>query len=121
MNKNDKEFLNKLLENHNPKSDGISKAKEWKKKFKEDLIDFTYIHTIDEFIKLGLGGVMKIITLSNEDLKKGGILVKISKDIKNNKWFALLSIPKKRYIWKVYFDTNYIFYRVPYNVYISDD
>ena len=32
MNKNDKEFLNKLLENHNPKSDGISKSKEWKKK-----------------------------------------------------------------------------------------
>lgn len=26
-----------------------------------------------------------------------------------------------RYIWKIYFDNNYVFYRRPYNVYISDD
>ena len=119
MNKNDKESLNKLLENYNPKSDGLIKSKEWKKTYKNELIDFTYINTLEDFKKMGLGGVVRVFTLANDELKKGGILVKVANE--NNKWYALLSIPKLRYIWKIYFDNNYVFYRVPYNVYISDD
>jgi len=120
MNKKDKESLDKLLESYDPKAEGLIKYKNWKKKYNEELIDFSYVQTLEEFKTLSLGGVIKVITLSNEELKKGGIVVKIDKDQKN-KWFALLSVPKMRYIWKINFDNNYVFYRRPYNVYISDD
>ena len=120
MNSKDKESLNKLLQNYDPKSDGLLKYKEWKKKYSDELVDFKYIHTKEEFQKLTLGGVIRVISLSNEELKAGGILVKIGIDNKN-KLFGLLSIPKKNYIWKVYFNYNYIFYRMHYNSYINDD
>ena len=32
MNKNDRNSLDKLLQDYNPKSDGLVKYKEWKKK-----------------------------------------------------------------------------------------
>jgi len=118
MIRKDKDFLNKLLENHDPKKDGLTKAKEWKKKYKEELLDYTYIDTLEKFKNLGLGGIIKPFSLS-DDLRKGGILVKISHE--NNKWYALLSTPKKGYIWKIHFDYNFIFYHVPHNVNISDD
>jgi len=121
MNKNDRNSLDKLLKDYNPKADGLVKYKEWKKKYKNDLIDYNYIHTLEEFQNLQLGGVIKMINLRNDEFKKGGILVKITKNNKN-KWYALLSIPSKGYIWPVYFDTNYIFYRVPYHsININDD
>jgi hypothetical protein len=120
MNSKDKESLNKLLQNYDPKADGLKKYKDWKKKYSDDLLDFKYIHTKQEFQKLTLGGVVKVISLSNEELKSGGILVKIATDNKK-KLYGLLSIPKKNYIWKVYFDYNYIFYRMHYNSYINDD
>jgi len=120
MKKSDRESLDILLKNYNPKADGLIKYKEWKEKYLDELLDFKYIHTIDDFKKLNLGGVIKVITLSNEELKKGGILVKISTDTKN-KLYALLSIPNKKYIWKIYFNNSYIFYRPPYNSYINDD
>jgi len=120
MNSKDKESLNKLLENYDPKSDGLLKYKEWKKKYSDELVDFKYIHSKEEFQKLTLGGVIRVISLSNEELKAGGILVKIGIDDKK-KLYGLLSIPKKNYIWKVYFNYNYIFYRMHYNSYINDD
>jgi len=120
MNSKDKESLNKLLENYDPKADGLNKYKEWKKKYYDELLDFKYIHTKEDFEKLTLGGVIKIISLSNEELKSGGVLVKKGID-KQKRLFCLLSIPKKNYIWKVYFNYNYIFYRPHFNAYINDD
>ena len=90
MNKSDRESLDILLKNYNPKADGLIKYKEWKEKYLDELLDFKYIHSIDDFKNLNLGGVIKVITLSNEELKKGGILVKIATDTKN-KLYALLT------------------------------
>ena len=120
MNSKDKDSLNKLLQNYDPKADGLVKYKEWKRKYSDELLDFKYIHTKEDFQKLTLGGVVRVISLSNEELKSGGILVKIGIDNKK-KLYGLLSIPKKNYIWKIYFNYNYIFYRTHYNSYINDD
>jgi len=116
MKKEDLDSLNLILENRDPKIDAIKKIDTWKKQYYEQLLDYKYIHTIDEFKKLQKGGIIKIISLKNEELKKGGIILDIKKNYKN-KWYALVGITNKNILWKIYFNDNYIFFREQYTLY----
>lgn len=121
----DKEnYLNEKLKNIDPREDGLKNYKIWKKKYKMELLDYNYIHTLEEFSLLKPGGLIKFFLLTTEEYGSGGILIKIQKDI-NNKWFALLGIFKNRekgngkFI-KIYFDKHYFFYKNPDKLKIDD-
>ena len=120
MKKDDLASLNKLLENRDPKIDAIKKIDIWKEKYNEELQDYNYIHTIDEFKKINKGGVIKIISLKDEKLKKGGIILDIKKNNKN-KWYALVGITNRNILWKIYFDDNYVFFRESYTVFKNNE
>ena len=92
----DKEnYLNEKLKNIDPREDGLKNYKIWKKKYKIELLDYNYIHTLEEFILLRPGGLIKPVSLMTEEICHGGILINIEKDIKN-KWYALLGYFKNR-------------------------
>jgi len=116
MKKGDLESLNEILGKRDPKADAIKKIDIWKEQYNENLEDFKYISSIDEFIKMRKGGVIKIISMKDEILKKGGVILDIKKNNKN-KWYALVGITNRNYIWKIYFDDNYIFFREQYTIY----
>jgi hypothetical protein len=109
MKKDDLLFLNSILSTRNPKSISNEQIDKWKKKY--ELVNFKYINTLQEFSELKLGNTIKPINIKTNELKSGGIVIKIDKN-KKNKWYALLSIPQNKYFWKVYFDDNYIFYNI---------
>ena len=75
--------------------------------YNNDLKDYIYIKSLDEFINLQLKGPMKYINKYDGTLRSGGLLIKIY--LKKNKWIALI----KQFSGKTYnisFDSNYIFY-----------
>jgi hypothetical protein len=116
MKKDDLESLNLLLKSRDPKLDAFNKMNGWKEQYYEELLDYKYIHSLDEFIKLRKGGIIKIISMKNEILKKGGIILDIKKNNKN-KYYALVGITNRNILWKIYFDDNYIFFREQYSIY----
>jgi hypothetical protein len=120
MKKEDLESLNYILGHRDPKADALKNLKLWKNNYKEELMDFKYIHTLDEFIKLRKGGVIRIINMENEELKKGGILLNLNKNNKD-KWYALVGITNKKIFFKIYFDSNYIFYKEHNSLYKIDE
>lgn len=124
MFKDDEKYLNEKLKNRNPKEDGLINYKIWKEKYKIELLDYNYIHTLEDFSLLKIGGLIRPFSLITEEICYGGILIKIEKDIKN-KWYALLGYfvnknKNKSKFWKVYFDKNYIFYKNPDKLRIDD-
>ena len=124
MLKDDEIYLNEKLKNRDPKKDGLINYKIWKKKYKIELLDYNYIHTLEEFSLLKNGGLIRPFSLITEEMCYGGILIKIEKDIKNN-WYALLGYFKNRkkdkgYFWRVYFDKYYFFYKNPDKLKIDD-
>jgi len=116
MKKDDLESLNEILKTRDPKIDAIKKIDEWKEIYNEDLKDYKYIHTIDEFKTISKGGILKTISLKDEKLKKGGVILDIKKNHKN-KWYALVGITNRNILWKIYFDDNYVFFREPYTIF----
>jgi hypothetical protein len=75
--------------------------------YNDDLKDYLYIKSLDDFINLPLKGPMKYINKYDGQLRSGGLLIKIY--LKNKKWIALI----KQFSGKTYnisFDSNYIFY-----------
>lgn len=127
MLKKDKKELDKLLQTRDPKEDGLKNHILWKRKYHENLLDYNYIHTLDEFVSLTVGGLIKPIYIYDEQLKAGGIIIKIEKE-EPNKWYCLVGIfdsyNKIKYnkkFWKIYFDKNYIYYKPPNKISINDD
>lgn len=119
MKLEDLKSLESLLKGRDPKEDALEKKDIWYDKYESELLDYHYIHNIEDFKKLDLGGVLKPIDMKEENLKSGGLLVKIEKT-KTNKYYALVR-NKQFKLWKIYFDSNYIFYRKPYSTYKNDD
>ena len=119
--------LDQLLKYRNPKEDGFKNSIVWKKKYYEELLDYEYIDTLQDFSILSKGGFIKIISLNTEMIKGGGIIIRIDKD-ENNRWYALIGIVLKvsniKYLKKmrrVYFDNNYIFYKSSDKINISEN
>ena len=105
----DLEKLNNILHDYKP---NIISHKELKKKYKNELQDYNIIDNLEDFININKGCSIKPIKKSSEELQKGGVVVKVDKNI-NNKWFVLITLPKLNYFWRVYFDDNHIFIRTP--------
>lgn len=78
------------------------------KKYKEELIGYKYIESLDEFTTLSLKGNIRYINKYDNKLRMGGLLVKIYND--NNSWNAVILQPNKKYC--VSFSSNYIFYQI---------
>jgi hypothetical protein len=115
MFKDDEKLLNERLKNRDPKEDGLKNYKIWKKKYKLELLDYNYVHTLEEFSLLKTGGLIRPFSLMTEEICNGGILIKIEKDYKN-KWYGLLGYFEngkkgKGVFWRIYFDKYYIFYK----------
>lgn len=127
MFKSDELELDKILANRDPKEDGLKNQKIWKDKYHYELLDYNYVHLIEDFKRFSKGGLIKPISVYNEELKSGGIIIKIDKDDKG-KYYALLSIFDKynkikyvKKLWKIYFDKYYIFYKSPDKIDINDN
>lgn len=120
MRKEDMKLLDKMLKDRDPKMDAYEKVPIWKEKYNYELLDFGYVHTLEEFKKMNRGSIMKVISNKDEKLKKGGFIIDVKKN-KNNKWFALVGIPSRGYIWKIYYDNNYIFVKESYSLFKNDE
>lgn len=78
-----------------------------KKKYKDQLTDFIYCDDINQIYEIkniyiryiGINGI----------IGWGGFLFKIDK---NNKNSIIYLINKNKKVWKIYFNTNYIFYKI---------
>jgi len=120
MKKDDLDFLNKMLKHRDPKIDAFEKKDIWYQTYEEELLDYKYIHTIDEFKTMSKGGIIKVISLKDEKLKKGGVILDIKKNNKN-KWYVLVGITNRNILWKIYFDDNYVFFREQFTIYKSNE
>jgi len=119
-------ILDKLLKYRNPKQDVVNNINNIKKIYNDKLIDYEYIETLQDFSLLSKGGSIKSISLNNEMINGSGIVIKIDKDI-INRWYALLGVIYKKNnikyiknISKIYFDNNYIFYKSPNQINMSN-
>ena len=83
------------------------KINKWKKKYSKELEDYEFVYNSDEFYQLKIGGYIRYFNLNNE-LKWGGILLKVFKQEDRN-LMVLGNSEFKRMI--VSFDKNYIFYK----------
>ena len=54
-------------------------------KYNDNIKDYSYIKSLDEFINLPLKGPLKYINKYDGRLRSGGLLIKIY--LKNNKWY----------------------------------
>ena len=95
--------LDSIIDHNN--NDGYIKS--LKLKFKE-LDGYEYV-TIKDLSKIKLGGYIRYVNM-NEELKWGGILIKINNfNNKENLEFVLKNINNK--IWKISYFNYYIFYK----------
>jgi hypothetical protein len=74
---------------------------------KYNLHDYKYIDDVVLFSLLPMRGSMKYINRYTNDMKKGGLLIKIY--IKNNKYYGIIKKNDKKY--HVSFNNNHIFYK----------
>ena len=84
------------------------KEEKWRKKYTEELENYVFIPTkkdLEKYVKIG--GYIRYINLNNE-LKWGGILLRVYQDKNNWKLFLKNTSNKK---WNITWDNNYIFYR----------
>jgi hypothetical protein len=77
-------------------------------KYKDDLKNYQYIETVEQFSDLLPKGSIRYINKYTGELKKGGLVIKIYQNIYNNKWYASLLIMGKKF--KISFISNHIFY-----------
>jgi len=76
-------------------------------KYSDQLYDYNYIKTVDDFSILPCKGSLKYINKYDKQLRNGGLCVKIFK--KDDDWIAIIKkINNKKYY--VSFKKNYIFY-----------
>ena len=79
MLKKDSHELDKILINRDPKEDGLKNYKIWKKQYKYELLDYNYIHTVEEFSLIGKGGLIRPFSIYTEQILSGGIIIKVEK------------------------------------------
>jgi hypothetical protein len=84
-----------------------NKIKNLKKKYNDELQGFKFIDNLIDFSLLELQGILRYINKTNDELKFGGILIKIYK--KDNNYYAIV---KNKYnkLFHVSYNNNYIFY-----------
>ena len=75
-------------------------------KHKDELLDFTYIKTVEEFSVLEIKGVIRYINKYDKILRYGGLCIKIYE--KGDDWIGVILKYNKKYY--VSFKNNYIFY-----------
>ena len=100
----------KQLENQNEWEIKISKLiKKFYDKFKEELEDYIFIKDVSELYQVKIGGYIRYVNSKNE-LKWGGILIKVYKDKDRDRNLMVpMSSKYKRFV--VSFERNYIFYK----------
>ena len=74
-----------------------------------DLSKYKYIDNLIDFSLLPLKGSMKCINKYNNKLCHGGLVIKIYKSKKNERWYALILRPDN-FKYRISFHANYIFY-----------
>jgi hypothetical protein len=80
------------------------------KKYKNELLDYNLINSLAEFSTLQLKGTIRYINKYSEQLRYGGLLIKIYNKKFTDDWYAIILKPNnKRY--NVPFNNNYIFYK----------
>jgi hypothetical protein len=79
----------------------------WVEKYKKELDDYEFVYNLDELYQKKIGGYIRYFNL-NDELKWGGILLKIFKDNDRN-LMVLGNSDFKRFV--VSFEKNYIFYK----------
>jgi len=79
-----------------------------KNKYKEELKFHNFIKTLDEFKKLETLGTIMYVNRFDNQLRYGGLLIKII--LKNNNYVAII-IQKNKRKYFVSFNSNFIFYR----------
>jgi hypothetical protein len=75
---------------------------------KFNLEKYKYIDNVIDFSLLTLRGSLKYINKYTQELKNGGLLVKIYKK-DNLKWHGIIKKPNNK-TYHISFDSNYIFY-----------
>ena len=77
-------------------------------KYKNELMDYTYIENLSDFTILSLKGSLRYINKYSKELRFGGLLVKIYEKYGN--YFAIVKkINGKKY--HISFNNNFIFYK----------
>ncbi len=77
---------------------------------KYELYDYKYIETVEDFSVLPLTGSLRYINKYTQELRYGGLLIKIYE--KNSKWYGIIKkVSGKKY--HISFNSNYIFYIEP--------
>ena len=77
------------------------------KKFSNNLENYKYIESVEEFSLLKLRGSFKYINKYDGNLRSGGLLIKIYK--KDNNWYGIIKQISGK-IYHVSFNSNHIFY-----------
>jgi hypothetical protein len=77
---------------------------------KYELYDYKNIETVEDFSVLPLTGSLRYINKYTQELRYGGLLIKIYE--KNDKWYGIIKkMSGKKY--HISFNSNYIFYIEP--------
>ena len=100
-------FVESILSQKKWKKKMDKKISKWKKKYSKELEDYEFVFNSDEFYQLKIGGYIRYFNLNNE-LKWGGILLKVFKQEDRN-LMVLGNSDFKRMV--VSFDKNYVFYK----------
>ena len=103
-------MINDRITNNNKMVDELLKddyINELIKKY--NLEKYKYIDDVRLFSLLTLKGSMKYINRYSNELRNGGLLIKIYKKKENNNWYGIIKKISNRY-YHVSFKNNYIFY-----------
>ena len=96
--------INKFINDNNINNDNIN---EIINKYKEELNNYKYIDNLIDFSLLKLKGSIKYINKYDNELKYGGLLIKIYE--KNGNYFAMVKKMNGK-IYHVSYNNNFIFY-----------
>jgi hypothetical protein len=77
-----------------------------KKQYNDELKDYQYVETVEEFSLLRPKGCIRYISKYDKKLRSGGLVIKIFEN--DSKWYAIVKNPHSTV--RVSFSSNYIFY-----------
>lgn len=103
-------LLDELLKDYKPKRIPRDFINQLFEKFGNKLQDFNFIKNKNDFLTMKLGGTIKAINKSTEELSFSGILLKTYIN-KKNQYIALISYFNKSKVISLNFDKYYIFYK----------
>ena len=114
MDKNDREknidsFVDSIESQKEWKKKLKDKLKIFKKKFKDELNEYEFVIGVKKLYKLKLGGYIRYVNFNNE-LRWGGILLKVYKDETTGRNILVLGNSNfRRNI--LSYENNYVFYK----------